>query len=54
MRSVRDNHTAVIMTLHYLETGGMMVAIQASFHTNYVTVLFSIDVKFSTFHLCTL
>lgn len=28
MRSVRDNHTAVMMTLHYLESGTMHIAIQ--------------------------
>ncbi|WKX89302.1 hypothetical protein Q1695_008726 [Nippostrongylus brasiliensis] len=28
MRSVKDNHTAVMMTIHYLETGTLQIALQ--------------------------
>ncbi|GMR53854.1 hypothetical protein PMAYCL1PPCAC_24049, partial [Pristionchus mayeri] len=42
MRSVRENHTAVMMTLHYLESGTMHVAIQYRREIFYIPLMYII------------
>lgn len=40
MRSVKENHTAVMMTLHYLDTGTMQLALQFRREIFYVPLMY--------------